>query len=110
MLLCAKGRKISIGNIGGQILVNGYPKVQKTFAHVEGYVEDLMSYPPYMTVREGIAFSAAMRLGKKSPFQKREVFIEEVNRLYTHLLTGFSSNHCSCTGWVFYLLTISSTF
>lgn len=39
-------QKISLGWIGGQILVNGYPKVQKTFTHVEGYVKDFSLYAP----------------------------------------------------------------
>lgn len=58
--------------------MNGYPKVQKTFAHVSGYVEDIMAYVPYMTVREGIEFSAAMRLSKKVKSKERKVFAEEV--------------------------------
>lgn len=68
--------------MGGQILVNGYQRVQKTFAHVEGYVEDIMAYVPYMTVREGIEFSAAMSLSKKVQFKDRQVFVEEV-RVYS---------------------------
>lgn len=58
--------------------MNGYPRVQKTFAHVEGYVEDMMAYVPYMTVREGIEFSAAMRLSKKVQQKERKIFSEEV--------------------------------
>lgn len=58
--------------------MNGYPRIQKTFAHVEGYVEDIMAYVPYMTVREGIEFSAAMRLSKKVQFKDRKIFAEEV--------------------------------
>lgn len=58
--------------------MNGYPRIQKTFAHVEGYVEDIMAYVPYMTVREGIEFSAAMRLSKKLQFKDRKIFAEEV--------------------------------
>jgi ABC-type multidrug transport system ATPase subunit len=70
---------VSHARMGGQILVNGYPRVQKTFAHVEGYVEDVMAYVPYMTVREGIEFSAAMRLSKKVGLKERKSFTEEVN-------------------------------
>jgi ABC-type multidrug transport system ATPase subunit len=60
-------------------MVNGYPKVQKTFTHVEGYVEDLSSYAPYMTIRENIEFSVALQLGKKFVFEKCKDFVEEVS-------------------------------
>jgi len=75
---CGSGRNVSLSRIGGQILVNGYPRVQKTFALVEGYVEDIMAYVPYMTVREGIEFSAAMRLSKKVQSKERKIYAEEV--------------------------------
>lgn len=70
---------MSPARMGGQVLVNGYPRVQKTFAHVEGYVEDIMAYVPYMTVREGIEFSAAMRLSRQLKIKERKLFAEEVN-------------------------------
>ena len=70
---------MSSARVGGQILVNGYPRVHKTFAHVVGYVEDIMAYVPYMTVREGIEFSAAMRLSKNVIKKKRKMLAEEVN-------------------------------
>lgn len=58
--------------------MNGYTRVRKTFAHVEGYVEDIMAYAPYMTVREGIEFSAAMRLSKKVQAKERKLLTDEV--------------------------------
>jgi len=58
--------------------VNGYPRDRETFAHVEGYVEDIMAYAPYLTVREGIEYSAAMRLSKKFEVKERKCFAEEV--------------------------------
>ena len=70
---------MSAARMGGQILVNGYPRVQKTFAHVEGYVEDIMAYAPFLTVREGVEFSAAMRLSKKIGPKERKLFAKEVN-------------------------------
>lgn len=75
---CGTGRKVSLARIGGQILVNGYPRVRETFSHVEGYVEDLIAYAPYLTVREGIEYSAAMRLSKKVQVKERKRFAEEV--------------------------------
>lgn len=58
--------------------MNGYPRVRETFAHVEGYVEDIMAYAPYLTVREGIEYSAAMRLSKKVQAKERKHFCQEV--------------------------------
>lgn len=58
--------------------MNGYPRNRDTFAHVEGYVEDAMAYAPYLTVREGIEYSAAMRLSKKVQIKERKHFTEEV--------------------------------
>lgn len=58
--------------------MNGYPRVRETFAHVEGYVEDIMAYAPYLTVREGIAYSATLRLSKKIQVKERKRFAEEV--------------------------------
>uniref|UniRef100_A0A7I4CW03 ABC transporter domain-containing protein n=1 Tax=Physcomitrium patens TaxID=3218 RepID=A0A7I4CW03_PHYPA len=81
LLNCLAGRKISPARLGGQILVNGYTRVRKTFAHVEGYVEDIMAYAPYMTVREGIEFSAAMRLSKKVQAKERKLLTDEVMKL-----------------------------
>lgn len=75
---CNLGRNVALARIGGQILVNGYPKVHKTFAHVEGYVEEIGSYAPFMTVREAVELSAAMRLGKKASTETRKAFVEEV--------------------------------
>jgi ABC-type multidrug transport system ATPase subunit len=76
---CGSGRKVTLSRIGGQILVNGYPRDRETFAHVEGYVEDIMAYPPYLTVREGVEYSAAMRLSKKVQAKERKFFVDEVS-------------------------------
>lgn len=59
--------------------MNGYPRVRETFAHAEGYVEDIMAYVPYLTVREGVEFSAAMRLSKKVNPKERKFFADEVS-------------------------------
>lgn len=74
--------------------MNGYPRVRETFAHVEGYVEDIMAYAPYLTVREGIEYSAAMRLSKKVQAKERKHFCQEVIFLL-QLRLSFKS---SCIG------------
>lgn len=60
--------------------MNGYPRVQETFSHVVGYMEKIEAYSPYLTVKEAVAFSAAMKLGKNSTPQSRKDFVEEVIR------------------------------
>lgn len=91
---CNLGRKVALARIGGQILVNGYPKVHKTFAHVEGYVEDIGSYAPFMTVREAVELSAALRLGKKASTERRKVYVEEVGYSPSILIIKLDSFCC----------------
>eukprot|EP00250_Pteridium_aquilinum_P022490 c25391_g3_i1 orf=250-2904(-) len=81
LLNCLAGRKVLSERIGGQILVNSYPKVQKNFRHIMGYVDKIDAYTPYLTVRETVAYSAAMRHGKSFSRQKQEYFVEEVLEL-----------------------------
>lgn len=91
---CNLGRNVELARIGGQILVNGYPKVHKTFAHVEGYVEEIGSYAPFMTVRETVEFSAAMRLGKKVSTERRKAFVEEVGYSPSILISKLKAFCC----------------
>lgn len=49
------------GIIQGDILMNGHPKVQATFARVSGYVEQFDVHSPQTTVREALLFSAKLR-------------------------------------------------
>jgi ABC-type multidrug transport system ATPase subunit len=55
------GRK-TVGRITGDILINGRPKEQSTWARVCGYVEQTDIHMPRLTVRESLEFSAALRL------------------------------------------------
>ena len=64
--------------IGGQILINGVPKSQTDFGRIMGYVDKIEAYTPYMTVKETVAYSAAMRLGKSCYKQRRDQYVEEV--------------------------------
>ena len=72
------GRKILKERLGGQILVNGYPKVQRDFAHIMGYVDKIDAYSPYMTVKEILIYSTMMRLGNFASKQNKMKFVEEV--------------------------------
>ncbi|KAK9830255.1 hypothetical protein WJX72_010612 [[Myrmecia] bisecta] len=55
------GRKTE-GHITGDIRVGGYPKDQKTFARISGYVEQNDIHSPQLTVYESLMFSARLRL------------------------------------------------
>ncbi|MCO5571123.1 hypothetical protein L7F22_024855 [Adiantum nelumboides] len=81
LLNCLAGRKVQSERIGGQILVNSFPKVQKNFRHVLGYVDKIDAYTPYLTVRETVAYSAALRLGKSFSKLKQDYFVDEVLEL-----------------------------
>ncbi|CAM6101594.1 unnamed protein product [Calypogeia fissa] len=81
LLNCLAGRGVESARIGGQILVNGYPKNQNPFARISGYVDKLEAYSPYMTVKEAIIFSAHIMLGKTTTIEERKLFVEEVTEL-----------------------------
>lgn len=57
--------------------MDGYPKVQETFARISGYVEQFDIHSPALTVREAFKFSAQMRLMNVTPDQLEE-FVDEV--------------------------------
>lgn len=72
------GRKTT-GCIIGEILVNGFPKEQRTFSRVVGYVEQLDVHSPHSTVREALLFSATLRLAHEHVTEaQRLVFVEEM--------------------------------
>ena len=58
---CVAGRK-TVGEIHGDITVNGHPKVQATWSRVMGYVEQMDIHTPAQTVLEALLFSARLRL------------------------------------------------
>lgn len=73
------GRKTT-GTITGDMRVNGWPKVQATFARINGYVEQSDIHSPRTTVLEALQFSAQLRLhghGKKTAL----AFAQEVMQL-----------------------------
>ncbi|PON60435.1 AAA+ ATPase domain containing protein [Trema orientale] len=74
------GRKTG-GHIEGDIKISGYPKEQRTFARISGYVEQNDIHSPQVTVEESLWFSSSLRLPKEVSKEKRHEFVEEVMRL-----------------------------
>ncbi|GLT27269.1 hypothetical protein SLA2020_022810 [Shorea laevis] len=74
------GRKTG-GYIEGDIKISGYPKEQKTFARISGYVEQNDIHSPQVTVEESLWFSSSLRLPKEVSNDQRHEFVEEVMRL-----------------------------
>jgi ABC-type multidrug transport system ATPase subunit len=71
------GRK-SGGVMTGNITINGKPKNPTYFHRFAGYVEQFDSHLPEATVRETVAFSAAMRLEPTVTEVERAERVEEV--------------------------------
>jgi ABC-type multidrug transport system ATPase subunit len=66
------GRKTG-GYIEGNIKISGYPKEQRTFARIAGYVEQNDIHSPQVTIEESLWFSASLRLPKDISIDKRRV-------------------------------------
>jgi len=66
------GRKTG-GYIEGDIKISGYPKEQRTFARVSGYVEQNDIHSPQVTIEESLLFSSALRLPREVDVPKRLV-------------------------------------
>eukprot|EP00192_Tetraselmis_astigmatica_P001759 CAMPEP_0117657340 /NCGR_PEP_ID=MMETSP0804-20121206/5278_1 /TAXON_ID=1074897 /ORGANISM="Tetraselmis astigmatica, Strain CCMP880" /LENGTH=1545 /DNA_ID=CAMNT_0005463787 /DNA_START=295 /DNA_END=4932 /DNA_ORIENTATION=- len=80
------GRKTQ-GEIKGELLVNGRPKVQSTFARKMGYVEQTDIHSPQTTVREALQFSAALRLpAEATPMQRNQVVQDTIAMVELELL------------------------
>ncbi|KAL9367913.1 hypothetical protein Peur_039112 [Populus x canadensis] len=74
------GRKTG-GYIEGDIKISGYPKEQRTFARISGYVEQNDIHSPQLTIEESLLFSSSLRLPKEVSKEQRVEFVEEVMRL-----------------------------
>ncbi|CAM8984948.1 unnamed protein product [Rhodiola kirilowii] len=74
------GRKTG-GYIEGDIRISGYPKEQRTFARISGYVEQNDIHSPQVTVEESLWFSSILRLPKEVSKEKKREFVEEVMKL-----------------------------
>lgn len=83
--------------MGGQILVNGYPRVQAAFNRVVGSCDQLEAYSIFMTVKEVVAFNAALNLEKTTTPEQRRKFVDEVN---PPTLSQCSRGFCSMSGEV----------
>ncbi|MBA0849516.1 hypothetical protein Goshw_017049 [Gossypium schwendimanii] len=71
------GRKTG-GYIEMDIMVEGHPKVQQTYARVSGFCEQTDVYSLLLTLWELVMFSAWLRLPKDIPSDKRSGFVAEV--------------------------------
>lgn len=80
------GRKTS-GYIEGEIKINGYPKVQETFARISGYCEQTDVHSPQITVEESLLFSAWLRLDPQIDAKTKRVrlFLWHLTVLYAFL-------------------------
>ncbi|CAI8585681.1 unnamed protein product [Vicia faba] len=90
------GRKTG-GYIEGNIKISGYPKEQRTFARISGYVEQNDIHSPQVTIEESLWFSASLRLPKEISIDKRREFVEQVMKLVEldslrHALVGMPGN------------------
>lgn len=57
----------SSGEITGEVCLNGHPQEEKTFLRCMGYVEQLDTQSPELTIRETCDFSAKLRLDENDP-------------------------------------------
>ncbi|KAF3443181.1 hypothetical protein FNV43_RR12862 [Rhamnella rubrinervis] len=71
------GRKTS-GIIKGDIRIGGYPKVQKSYARISGYCEQIDVHSPNITVGESVTYSAWLRLPSEIDRHTRSEFVAEV--------------------------------
>ncbi|CAL9014492.1 unnamed protein product [Prunus brigantina] len=71
------GRKTG-GSIEGDIRIEGYPKVQETYARISGYCEQSDIHSPQITVGESVAYSAWLRLPAQIDRHTRSQFVKEV--------------------------------
>ncbi|CAM6086376.1 unnamed protein product [Calypogeia fissa] len=71
------GRKTK-GYVEGDIRINGFPKVQDTFARIAGYCEQNDIHSPAVTVHESLIFSAWLRLDREIDDDMKRDFVQEV--------------------------------
>lgn len=65
-LLDVLSRRRTIGQITGQVLINGVNLPNDNFREMIGYVEQEDSHMPLQTIREALYFSAQLRLSSKT--------------------------------------------
>lgn len=92
LLKCLAGRIPLNGSIRGNLQANGI-KISATFSRLTGYVEKLDAHQHYLSVRESLQFSAALRLDQGISPMSHQIHVELVlNQLdllpYTNKLVG----------------------
>ena len=80
-LLNVLSGRINMGNIKGQILVNGEPRDPKTFTKICSVVEQDDMFYETQTVRDAIQFSANLRLPKQSQKSKDAQVLKVIEEL-----------------------------
>ncbi|GMY21981.1 Brefeldin A resistance protein [Fagus crenata] len=96
LLKCLAGRVPVSGSLSGNLQANGF-RIGTTFSRLIGYVEKLDAHQPYLSVRESLVFSAALRLGQEISPTSRRIHVELVlNQLgllpYSNELVGCLRN------------------
>ncbi|OMP09385.1 hypothetical protein COLO4_05497 [Corchorus olitorius] len=102
LLECLAGRMPLIGRVSGYLQANSF-KTGTNFSRFIGYVEKLDAHQPYLSVRESLQFSAALRLREDISPMSRNIHVELVlNQLgllpYANQLIG---SLCDATGETF---------
>ncbi|XP_062143754.1 pleiotropic drug resistance protein TUR2-like [Alnus glutinosa] len=102
LLKCLAGRVPVSGSLNGNLQANGLG-TGATFSKLIGYVEKLDAHQPYLSVRESLQFSAALRLSQEISPKSRRIHVELVlNQLgllpYSNELVG---SLCDATGKMF---------
>lgn len=77
LLKCLAGRRPSSPNLQGKLQANDV-KPGATFFRLIGYVEKLDAHQPYLSVRESLQFSAALRLDREIDTRSRCIHVELV--------------------------------
>lgn len=86
-LLDTLARRISVGVITGDMLVNGGP-LEATFQRRTGYVQQQDLHLETATVREALRFSAMLRQPQSTTVQEKYAFVEDV--IHTLNMDDFS--------------------
>ena len=69
------------GRVGGVVRLNGAPASHSAVARASAYVQQTVAHNPLATVREALAFSAALRLPASVPSATRAAVVDEALEL-----------------------------
>jgi ABC-type multidrug transport system ATPase subunit len=76
-LLDVLAKRVSIGVVTGDMLVNGKP-LDTSFQRKTGYVQQQDLHLPTTTVREALRFSATLRQPKSVSMKEKYEYVEDV--------------------------------